>query len=146
MLLGVAATYWVSRQQATRDPISSLAVLPFVNLGSAEEEEYFSDGLTEEVIGTLSRLQGLRVVARTSAFQFKGTNLDVREIGKRLNVQAVLEGSVRSSQGRVRIAAQLIDAGTGYHLWSRTYDRNLEDIIVTQEELSQAIANALECP
>jgi len=130
----------------TSDPISekSIAVLPFVNMSSDPEQEYFSDGLAEELLNRLAQSDDLRVAARTSAFQFKGKNLDVSEIGKKLNVDNVLEGSVRKSGNRLRITAQLINVKNGFHLWSETYERELTDIFAIQDEISSAIADALE--
>lgn len=105
---------------------SSIAVLPFVNLSSNKENEYFSDGLTDDLINALTKVRGLRVVARGSAFQFKGKNPDIRAVGRQLNVAAVLEGSVQRSGNRLRITAQLSSVADGYHVWSESYDRRLE--------------------
>ena len=105
---------------------SSIAVLPFVNLSSNKENEYFSDGLTDDLINALTKVRGLRVVARGSAFQFKGKNPDIRALGRQLNVAAVLEGSVQRSGNRLRITAQLSSVADGYHVWSESYDRRLE--------------------
>jgi TolB-like protein/Tfp pilus assembly protein PilF len=128
-----------------RDPLElSIAVLPFDNMSGEPEQEYFSDGISEELLNVLSRLPGLRVVARTSSFQFKGENRDVIEIGQKLNTAFVLEGSVRKADGQVRITAQLIDASNGFHLWSDTYDRELENIFAVQDEISAAIVGALK--
>jgi TolB-like protein/Flp pilus assembly protein TadD len=121
----------------------SIAVLPFVDMSSAQDQEYFSDGITEELLNVLAQVEGLRVAARTSSFQFKGQNLDVREIGDRLGVRAVLEGSVRKAGDQVRITAQLNDASNGYHLWSETYDRELRDVFALQDEIAGAIVDAL---
>jgi serine/threonine-protein kinase len=128
---------------ASSIPVKTIAVLPFVNLSGDRENEYFSDGLTEEMIGALARLPGLRVTARTSAFALRGKNMDVRDIGARLNVEHVLEGSVRSSHSRVRIAAQLITVADGYQLWSERYDREMRDVLDIQEEIAHAIVEAL---
>ena len=106
----------------------SIAVLPFVNMSADPENEYFSDGITEELLNTLSKIEGLQVTARTSSFAFKNRNIDVREIGTQLEVKTVLEGSVRKAGNKVRITAQLINTADGYHLWSETYDRQLDDI------------------
>ena len=119
-------------------------MLPFVNLSSDKENEYFSDGLTDDLIGTLTKVQGLRVVARSSAFQFKGKNPDIRTAGRQLNVGTVLEGSVQKSGGRLRITAQLSSVADGYHLWSETYDRELKDVFAVQDEITRAIVRALE--
>ena len=123
---------------------SSIAVLPFVNLSSDKENEYFSDGLTDDLIDALTKVHGLRVVARGSAFQFKGKNPDIRAVGRQLNVAAVLEGSVQRSGGRLRITAQLSSVADGYHVWSETYDRRLADVFAVQDEISRAIVAALE--
>jgi TolB-like protein len=122
---------------------ASAAVLPFVDMSPAKDQEYFSDGLTEELITSLSQVEGLRVAARTSSFQFKGRNADVRDVGRSLDVGAVLEGSVRKSGNRMRIAAQLVNATDGYQLWSQAYDRELTDVFAVQEEIARAIVQAL---
>lgn len=127
----------------TRQPGNRLAVLPFVNMSADPENEYFSDGITEELLNALTKVEGLQVTSRTSAFAFKGKNDDIREIGMKLNVDKVLEGSVRKSGSRVRITAQLINAADGYHIWSENYDRNLTDIFELQDEISGIIANRL---
>ncbi|HXV74441.1 MAG TPA: tetratricopeptide repeat protein [Sphingomonadales bacterium] len=123
---------------------SSIAVLPFVNLSSDPEQEYFSDGISEEILNVLAQIPELRVAARTSSFQFKGENRDVTEIGQKLNVGFVLEGSVRKAEGQVRITAQLIDASNGFHIWSETYDRDLKNIFALQDEISKAIVGELK--
>jgi TolB-like protein len=122
----------------------SVAVLPFVNMSGDPENEYFSDGLSEEILNALAQLPGLRVPARTSAFAFKGKAQDVKKIAEALQVATVLEGSVRKAAGRVRITAQLVNAADGFHLWSRTFDRDLKDVFAVQDEISQAIAAALK--
>ena len=121
----------------------SVAVLPFVNRSSDPENEFFSDGITEDVINVLTRIDGLKVTARTSSFAFKGRNEDVRKVGRKLGVSTVLEGSVRKVAGRVRVGAQLIDTHSGYHLFSEVYDRSLEDIFQVQDDISNAIVEAL---
>jgi len=121
----------------------SIAVLPFVNLSGGQENEYFSDGVTEEIINALSNVPGVRVVARTSAFSFKGKNLDIRRIGDELNVATVLEGSVRREGNQLRVVAQLIGVADGYHLWSKTYDRELKNVFTVEDELSRAIVEQL---
>ena len=133
-----------SRPRPASPDSSSIAVLPFVNLSSDKENEYFSDGLTDDLIDALTKVQGLRVVARGSAFQFKGKNPDIRTVGRQLNVATVLEGSVQRSGGRLRITAQLSSVADGYHVWSETYDRRLADIFAVQDEISRAIVAALE--
>jgi TolB-like protein len=115
---------------------SSIAVLPFANLTGDPGKEYFSDGMAEELIHTLARIPGLRVPARTSSFAYKGRNTDVRQIARDLQVGAVLEGNVRSADERIRVTAQLIDAESGYHLWSQNYDRKFEDIFELQDALA----------
>ncbi len=122
----------------------SIAVLPFVDMSQNKDQEYFSDGIAEELLNRLAKFPDLLVAARTSAFQFKGKTLDVAEIGRQLRVAHVLEGSVRKSGTRLRITAQLIDSKTGYHLWSETYDREATDIFKVQDEISNAIADELE--
>jgi TolB-like protein/Flp pilus assembly protein TadD len=121
----------------------SVAVLPFVNMSSDPEQEYFSDGLTEELLNVLAQVPELRVAARTSAFRFKGTNVPIDSIGRALRVGHVVEGSVRKAGDRVRITAQLIDARTGFHIWSDTYDRDLRDVFAVQDEISRAILDQL---
>ena len=122
----------------------SVAVLPFANMSGDKDNEYFSDGLAEEIINALTRIAGLKVIARTSAFAFKGKQEDIRRIAEALGVANVLEGSVRRAGSRVRITAQLITAADGSHLWSDRYDRELTDIFAIQDEISQAIADALK--
>ena len=126
------------------EPTPSIAVLPFTNISADPEQEYFCDGMAEEIINALTQIDGLRVVARTSAFAFKGKNVDIREIGRVLNVSTILEGSVRKAGNRVRITAQLINVADGYHLWSEKYDRNLEDIFAVQDEISLKITQELK--
>jgi TolB-like protein/Tfp pilus assembly protein PilF len=128
---------------ASVDP-HSIAVLPFVNMSADPAQEFFSDGIAEELLNRLAQFSDLKVAARTSAFQFKGKNLDVADIGRQLKVSHVLEGSVRKEGTRLRITAQLIDCATGYHLWSETYERDGVDVFKVQDEISTAIAGALE--
>jgi TolB-like protein len=125
-------------------PPHSIAVLPFVNMSGDKEQEYFSDGLTEELLNSLAAINELQVAARTSAFSFKGKDTDIGTIARKLNVGAVLEGSVRRSSHTVRISAQLIDAVTGFHLWSKTYDRDLGDVLKLQTQIATAVADALK--
>jgi TolB-like protein len=122
----------------------SIAVLPFVNLSSDPEQEFFSDGISEELLNVLAQVPELRVAARTSSFQFKGDNRDISEIAELLKVNHVLEGSVRKAGTKLRITAQLIEAENGYHLWSETYDRELTDVFAIQDEISAAIGEALK--
>ncbi len=121
----------------------TIAVLPLANLSADPENEYFSDGMTEEIINALAKVPGMQVASRTSSFAFKGKELDVRQIGEKLGVTSVLEGSVRKVATRIRITAQLINVENGYHLWSETYDRQLEDVFAIQDEISRAIVDAL---
>lgn len=120
--------------------LRSIVVLPFLNLSADLDNEYFSDGLTEEITNVLASVPGLRVVARTTAFQFKGQNLDVRTIGSKVEADAVLEGSVRRQGDRLRVTAQLINAGDGYHYWSRAWDKDLQDVFEVQREIADGVA------
>ena len=129
---------------ASGDVEKSIAVLPFVNMSSDEEQEWFADGLTEEILNALARTPDLLVASRTSSFQFKGQNTDISEIAKTLGVAHILEGSVRRGGDRLRVTAQLIRASDGFHLWSETFDRKPEDVIAIQEDVAFEIANALE--
>jgi len=122
----------------------SIAVLPFVDMSQAKDQEYFCDGISEELLDALAKVEGLRVVARTSSFAFKAKNADVSEIGQKLGVRHVLEGSLRRDGNRIRISAQLIDARDGFHLWSDTYERELQSIFAVQDEITRAIVNALK--
>ncbi|MCG8468891.1 MAG: tetratricopeptide repeat protein [Gemmatimonadetes bacterium] len=122
---------------------TSIAVLPFVNMSADAENEYFSDGMTEEMINALVGIEGLRVASRTSAFAFKGKDEDIREIGRQLGVGTVMEGSVRKAGNRLRLTAQLIAVEDGYHLWSETFDRELEDVFEVQEQIARSIAETL---
>jgi TolB-like protein len=122
---------------------ASVAVLPFMNLSGDPSKEYFSDGISEELLNQLANIPELRVAARTSSFAFKGKNLDIRSIARALNVRAVLEGSVREDGQHIRITAQLINAADGFHLWSKTYDRDLRNILSLQDEIARAITAAL---
>jgi TolB-like protein len=131
---------------ATPTTAISLAVLPFANLSGDSTQEFFSDGITEEITAAIARVQGLTVLGRTSAFQFKGQNRDLREIGRTLNATHLIEGSVRKAGARVRITAQLVRADSGANLWTENYDRELTDIFVVQENIAQAIASALRVP
>jgi TolB-like protein len=138
---------WISRPAAPdafSPPPHSVAVLPFVNMSADKEQEYFSDGLTEELLNSLAEISGLQVAARTSAFSFKGKDTDLGTIARKLNVGAILEGSVRRSGNTIRITTQLINAVTGFHLWSKSYDRNLGDVLKLQTEIATAVAGALK--
>jgi TolB-like protein/Flp pilus assembly protein TadD len=121
----------------------SIAVLPFVNMSADAENEYFTDGMAEEIINALSKVQSLRVASRTSAFAFKGKNQDIRKVGEQLNVSTVLEGSVRKAGTKLRLTAQLVNVADGYHLWSERYDRELEDVFAIQDEIAGNIVRAL---
>ena len=123
---------------------NSIAVLPLLNMSNDPEQDYFCDGISEEIINALAQLNHLRVIARTSAFSFKGKNHDVREIGKSLDVTTLLEGSVRKSGNRLRITIQLIRVADGSHLWSNRYDRELEDIFSIQDDIARNVATALK--
>jgi TolB-like protein/class 3 adenylate cyclase len=127
----------------TKTKLNSIAVLPFASMSSDPENEFFCDGITEELINVLAQVDGLQVTSRTSVFAFKGKHEDVREIAAKLNVQKIIEGSVRKSGNKVRITAQLINAADGNHFWSEAYDCNLEDIFEILDEISRAIANKL---
>ncbi len=164
MLLGVGLVWWLAhqflvgtdrravqseeegRRSAASLPISqkSIAVLPFVDMSQAKDQEYFCDGISEEILDTLAKVDGLRVVARTSSFSFKGKNADVGEVANKLNVENVLEGSLRREGNRIRITAQLISARNGFHLWSDTYERELKDVFAVQDEITRAIVDALK--
>ena len=126
------------------DEIESIAVLPFINLSADEDNEYFSDGLTEEIINAVAQINGLRVISRTSAFSYKGTDMDVRTIGEELGVDAVLEGSVRKEGSTVRITTQLIRVSDDSHLWSETFEQEIEDVFDIQESIAQTTASTLE--
>lgn len=122
----------------------SIAVLPFVNMSNDPDQEYFSDGITEEILNSLAHVKALRVAGRTSSFYFKGKNIDLREIGKQLNVNYVLEGSVRKQDQKLRVTAQLITVDDGYHLWSEKYDRDMDDLFAIQDEIAFAITEELK--
>jgi adenylate cyclase len=140
---GIAVPAREELKGKTKSPGNRLAVLPFVNMSADPENEYFSDGITEELLNALTRVDGLQVTSRTSSFAFKGRRDDIRDIAIQLNVDKVLEGSVRKAGNRVRITAQLINATDGYHIWSESYDRDLVDIFEVQDEISGIIANKL---
>ena len=125
------------------ESVASIAILPFVNRSRDEADEYFSDGLADELLNVLTKIQGLRVAARTSAFHFKGKDKTIAEIGRALNVAAILDGSVRKAGSRVRISVQLVKVSDGYHLWSETYDRTLEDIFSVQDDIAQSVVKEL---
>ena len=156
--VGSIALYVVSREEETSPPVTnvetktqhdgkqgirSIAVLPFADLSAERDQEYFSDGVAEEILNALTKVGDLHVPARTSCFAFRGKNMDAREIGKRLAVETLLEGSIRKAGDRLRITVQLIDARNGYHLWSERFDRQLEDIFEVQDEISRSVLEAL---
>ena len=150
LLAGVIAGVGIRYRQRTA-PVpttmpgkASVAVLPFLNLSADPENQYFSDGMTEEIISKLSRIQGLEIASRTSVARFKGTQKDIKEIGRELGVRYLLEGSVRKDANHVRTTAQLIDASTGFHLWAEDFDRDLRDVFAVQEETALKIAGALD--
>jgi len=136
------STATVSGPQAA-GAAKSIAVLPFVNMSADPENEYFTDGIAEEIINALSKVQALRVASRTSAFAFKGKSEDIGEIGRKLKVATVLEGSVRKAGNKLRVTAQLVNVADGYHLWSERYDRQLEDVFAIQDEIAENIVRAL---
>jgi TolB-like protein/cytochrome c-type biogenesis protein CcmH/NrfG len=143
-LLQATTEQLVTEQNESVEPDKSIAVLAFVNMSADPEQEYFSDGIAEEILNGLAQLPDLRVAARTSAFSFKGQNIDIRQVGETLNVNYVLEGSVRKAGDRLRITAQLISVADGYHLWSETYARQVDDIFTIQEEIARAVVGELE--
>jgi adenylate cyclase len=146
ILAGVVGYGLLARDRGSEpsDPATaSLAVLPLVNLSRDQENEYFADGMTEELIAALAAVEGLKVVSRTSAFVFKGKNVDVRDVGEKLGVGTVLEGSVRKAGERLKVTVQLVDARSGFHLWSETYDRAFADVFAVQEDISRSVVSAL---
>jgi len=151
-ILGVvvaAATadhFWFARSRATRSLLNanSIAVLPFVDMSPAKDQEYFSDGLAEQLIHELAKVSGLKVVGRSSAFQFRGKNEDLREVGRNLGVSNILEGSVRREGNHVRITADLIKTDDGFQLWSQTYDREINDIFAVEDEIARSATGALQ--
>ena len=144
VLTWLAKTRWQQPAFPAKSVSKKLAVLPFVNLTGDAEQEYFCDGMTEQLITNLSRMPELKVIARTSVMRYKNTEKDIRQISKELDVQYVLEGSVRKGDDRLRITAQLIEAREGTHLWAEDYDRRLADVFAIQDDVSQSIASALE--
>jgi TolB-like protein/Tfp pilus assembly protein PilF len=142
--LATPAQATVAAGRTSAPAAKAIAVLPLSNMSADPENEYFSDGMTEEIINALAKVPGIQVASRTSCFAFKGKDADVRQIGEKLGVSSVLEGSVRKVGNRVRITAQLISVADGYHLWSENYDRQLEDVFAIQDEISRAIVDALK--
>jgi serine/threonine protein kinase/tetratricopeptide (TPR) repeat protein len=148
LLLG-AAVIWLFRDELFRasqfnPPEKSIAVLPFLDLSQAKDQEYFCDGISEEILHALAKIDGLRIVGRTSSFSFKGKSVNVSEVGKKLNVQNVLEGSLRREGNHVRITAELINTRSGFHVWTETYDRELADVFALQDEITRSIVDALK--
>jgi TolB-like protein len=133
----------VPAQRAFTAPENSIAVLPFADLSADQDQAYFSDGVAEEILNLLAQVNDLHVAARTSSFAFRDPQSDIREIGRLLNVSTVLEGSIRTSGNRIRLTAQLINVSDGYHIWSQSYDRELDDIFAIQDEIASNIASAL---
>jgi TolB-like protein/Tfp pilus assembly protein PilF len=153
LVVAVAIAAWLGRQAvrghppaaaATETASPSIAVLPFADMSAGRDEQYFADGLAEELLNTLAQIPGLRVVARTSSFQFKGKDEDLRDIGRTLDVATILEGSVRKEGRHVRISAQLVNAANGFTLWSQTYDRELNDIFAVQDNIARSVSSALK--
>ncbi len=147
VVLAVVVGLWLRQEKKTSESAQvapSIAVLPFVDMSAEKNQEYFSDGLAEELLNALTKIPELRVAARTSSFQFKGKSEDLRTVGQKLNVATILEGSVRREGKRVRITAQLIKVADGFHLWSETYDRDMNDIFAVQEEIARAVAGSLK--
>ncbi len=155
LVVAIAPAFWLGR--GTRTPVegeaeqatpqaapASIAVLPFTDMSPEQDQEYFSDGLAEELLNVLAKVEGLKVAARTSSFSFKGKDVDIETIAERLNVASVLEGGVRKSGNRVRITAQLVNGADGFHLWSDAYDRELDDIFAVQDEIARSVVGALE--
>ena len=136
----------VAYLQAAQAQRPSIAVLPFANMSGDPEQEYFADGISEDIITALSKISGLFVIARNSSFTFKGKSVHVGEVGKKLGVRFILEGSVRKAGYRVRITAQLVDAGSGGHIWAERFDRELTDVFAVQDEVTKEIVAALALP
>ncbi|HTW75926.1 MAG TPA: hypothetical protein VMD56_13510 [Steroidobacteraceae bacterium] len=143
-ITAATATMTAATPPVFAPPPHSIAVLPFTNLSGDPKQEYFSDGMTEELINALSQIDSLQVIARTSSFSFKGQNLDVGTIARKLNVGAILEGSIRRSGDTVRITAQLINASTGFHMWSEDYDRSLRNVLEVQSDIATSVAQQLQ--
>ena len=155
LALGYVVIYkfWLSKSVTTEPPATavtmaatdkSIAVLPFIDLSEKKDQEYFADGMADEIIDLLAKIPSIKVIGRTSSFQFKGQNEDLRTIGAKLRVAYVLEGSVRRSGNRVRVSAELIDARDGAHRWSATYDRDMGDVLKLQDEIAAALVRALQ--
>ena len=136
--------YWHRKVPTTSPPEKSIAVLPFLDLSETKDQEYFCDGMSEEILGALAKVDGLRVVARTSSFAFKGKNVNASEVGKKLNVTNVLEGSLRREGNHVRVTAELINTRSGFHIWTESYDRELAGVFALQDEITRSIVDALK--
>ncbi|MEP7127771.1 MAG: adenylate/guanylate cyclase domain-containing protein [Chitinophagales bacterium] len=143
-LLAVTVFIWIRFFNNTSLPVTSIAVLPFVDMSANKDQEYFGDGLSEELLDRLAKIPGLKVIARTSSFSFKGKNVDLRTIGDQLGVTHIIEGSVRKSDNTIRITVQLNNTKDGSHLWSETYDRTLDDIFKVQDEIALAVVKQLK--
>src|SRR5947207_2655363 len=144
-VLALALPFYWHRNLTTNPPHDkSIAVLPFVDLSQTKDQEYFCDGMSEEILEALAKVDGLRVVARTSSFSFKGKSVNAREVGEKLDVANMLEGSLRREGNRVRVTADLINTRTGFHLWTETYDRQLEDVFALKDEITRSIVDALK--
>ncbi len=141
---GVSSLGALTAEPVAETPIQSVAVLPFANMSPDPEQDYFCEGMAEEVINALGTIEGIRVAARSSAFRFTGKALDIQEAGRALNVSSVLEGSVRTAGNRVRVTVQLVDVDNGFQIWSERYDRSMEDIFALQDEISESIVQALQ--
>jgi adenylate cyclase len=150
LVVGVMVRYWPSKQESPGAPVvaaisdKSIAVLPFTDMSEKQDQEYFADGMAEEIIDLLVKVPGLKVISRTSSFQFKGRSADLRSVGEQLGARYVLEGSVRKSGDRVRVTAQLINSRDGTHLFSETYDRSISDVLKMQDEIAIALVRALQ--
>jgi serine/threonine protein kinase/Tfp pilus assembly protein PilF len=142
--VGIAALVYLRPSSVQEKGLPSIAVLPFVNMSADPDQEYFCDGMAEELINALTQIKDLRVIARTSAFSFKAKDVTVRDIGSQLNVATILEGSVRKADNRLRITAQLVDTESGHHLWSESYDRDMGDVFAIQGEITSAIVDKLK--
>jgi serine/threonine-protein kinase len=144
VIISAAAGFFLLPRVSAHKVDKSIAVLPFLDLSETKDQEYFCDGMSEEILEALAKVEGLRVVARTSSFSFKGKRTDVSEIGKKLNVENVLEGSLRREGNHVRVTAELINARSGFHLWTETYDRELAGVFALQDEITRSIVDALK--
>ncbi len=144
---GLGGYYRFARKRPRAAPSTnntSIAVLPFVDMSTTKDQEYFSDGFAEQLINDLAQVSGLKVVGRSSSFQFRGKDVDLRDVGRRLGVANVLEGSVRREGNHVRVTAELVKTDDGFQLWSQTYDREINDILAVQDEIALAAAGALQ--